>query len=163
MKIIIIAAIAENRVIGNKGGIPWHSSDEMRRAELKHFKETTNGHAVIMGRSTYQSIGRPLPNRLNIVLSRNTTEIDGVHVCKSIQEAIDYCKSQGYEKIFMLGGSSVFRESLPIATEIILTEIPGKYEGDTFFPEWSKDNWIETNRDKREFFTIVTYVRKTVE
>ena len=159
MELIIIAAMDKNKVIGKDGKIPWHCSDELRKAELKHFRKTTISSAVIMGRKTCESIGRPLSNRLNVVLSKTQPEIVGVIVKESFIEAISYCEMREYDKAFVIGGGSVYREALPLASKMILTEIPGDYAGDTYFPEWNKSEWQETNINKRELFDIITYTR----
>ena len=124
----LIIAVARNGVIGNEGGLPWHVSED-----LKHFKKTTMGHAIIMGRKTHESIGRALPSRRNIVVTRQpTAAFEGCEVAQSLEEAVasarltDSCP-------FVIGGASLYEEALPLATEIYLTEIDRDVVGDTFF------------------------------
>ncbi|HIK01643.1 TPA: dihydrofolate reductase [archaeon] len=152
-EIIIIAALAKNRVIGKDQSLPWNLPED-----LKYFKETTIGNAVIMGRRTFESIGggKALPERLNIILSRSLHEIDGSYVSRSLEEAVQLCEDKGYNKIFIIGGSSVYAEALGRATKMILSEIPEEYDGNVFFPEFGEE-WKEVSRDKREGFDIVTY------
>lgn len=131
MELIVIAAMAKNRVIGLHNTIPWQIPEEMA-----HFRATTMGHPVIMGRRTYASIGSPLPGRRTIVLSRDPTfHPPGCLVAGSLIEAIDACTGEG--KVFIAGGERVYREALPLADTLILTVIDRDYEGDTFFPDFS--------------------------
>lgn len=157
MEIILIAAMASNKVIGVNNTIPWHIPEE-----LKHFKAATMGYPVIMGRKTYDSIGRPLPGRTNIVISNNNSlTIAGCTVTHSIDDALTFCKEQ--EKVFILGGAEIFRQTLPIADTIILTVLKREVSGDTYFPSFSKDLFIETEEksfNQTEPYTIHTYRRK---
>ena len=163
-EIIIIAALDENHVIGNKKTLPWHVPED-----FKHFQETTNGHAVIMGRTTFESLGKPLSNRLNIVLTRNPeSQIsqlhqEGVIVLQSLSEAIQLAKQKGYQRIFLIGGASLYLEGFAVADKMILSHIPGVHEGDTFFPPWNSNEWRVTNEQQREGFAIKTYERKRHE
>ncbi len=154
MEIIIIAALDENRVIGNKGQIPWHLPED-----FKHFKETTMGHAVIMGRKTFVSLGnKPLPKRLNIVLTTDPqwkTTPDSI-VCRSIEEAIAYAAKAGKEKAFIIGGANVYEQSLAVADQMILSHIPGKHEGDAFFPQWESE-WKVVEEKKYPGFVVKVY------
>jgi dihydrofolate reductase len=125
----LIVAVARNGVIGNDGALPWHVSED-----LKHFKQTTDGHAVIMGRKTHDSIGRPLPKRRNIVVTRQTgTRFAGCETASSIGEAIALARTTD-DCPFIIGGASLYEEALPIATELHLTTIDEDVEGDTYFP-----------------------------
>jgi len=129
----IIAAIGETRELGNNNMLLWHIPED-----LKRFKALTNGHAVIMGRKTYESIGKPLPNRLNIIVSRDTSYI--VHnavVTHSLQDAITYAKKKGGEEIFIIGGGQIYAEALPFADKLYLTVVQGTYQADTYFPDYS--------------------------
>ena len=119
-----IAAMSENRVIGADGKIPWHIPDE-----FKWFREATMGHILVMGRKTYASIGRPLPGRKTVVLSRQPLEIPGVTVVGSL----DAVPREG--TVFIAGGAEIYRQALPYCAEIFLTVVKRKVEGDTFFPE----------------------------
>ena len=126
----LIAAVARNGVIGKRGELPWHVSED-----LKHFKKITSGHAVIMGRKTYESIGRPLPKRRNIVVTRQAdTEFPGCEAALSVDAAIALARSTD-PCPFIIGGASLYEEALPLATELHLTTIDEEVEGDTFFPE----------------------------
>jgi len=128
MEIVIIAAMAMNRVIGRGQNMPWHIPGEQQR-----FKKTTWGHPLIMGRKTYESIGRPLPGRRNIVISRNKQYLaTGCETALTLTAALDLCADT--EKVFVIGGEQVFTQALPRTDTIILTTILREVEGDTFFP-----------------------------
>ncbi len=139
MIVSLIAAMAENRVIGGGGAIPWHLP-----ADLRHFREITMGHPVIMGRRTYASIGGPLPGRRNLVLSRSSGfRAEGVEVFASLEEALAACT--GAEEVFVCGGGEVYREALPLSDRIYLTIIHREYDGDTRFPPIPAD-FVEVKR-----------------
>lgn len=128
MILSLIAAMAENRVIGSKGAIPWHLP-----ADLAHFRELTTGHPVIMGRMTFASIGHSLPGRRNLVLSRTPGfRAEGVEIRASLEDALAACAEAG--EVFVCGGEEVYRAALPLADRIYLTLIHRKYEGDRVFP-----------------------------
>lgn len=154
MEIIIIAAVAKNNVIGIDGKIPWHS-----REELQHFKKTTMSFPIIMGRKTFESIGKALPGRLNIVISRNNTFTtpDGVELVSNIDNALVLCKSQNVKKVFIIGGGEIYKNMFPIADKLIITKFDLSVEGDTYFPEISDKIWNETNIEKFQEFTVHTY------
>jgi dihydrofolate reductase len=153
-EIIIIAAMAENRVIGKDNALPWSL-----QADLAHFKELTDGWPCVMGRKTWESLPRrPLPGRLNVVVSRTTREtVPAVKVVPSLAAALEHCSS--YRKIFICGGASIYREALPLATGIELTVIRQKYEGDTFFPEIDPAQWAKTNSVDFDTFSFVSYTK----
>ena len=156
---VLIAALAKNGVIGADGAMPWHLSEDLR-----HFKATTTGHPVVMGRRTYESIvadlGGPLPGRTNIVLTTQTLDVpDGVRLAGDIDEAIDAATDLDDEIVFVIGGATVYEQFLPLADRMILTEIHETYEGDTHFPEFDGETWAETERDERDGFAFVTYER----
>lgn len=157
MNKIIIAALAENGVIGKDGDIPWHHPKD-----LKHFKQLTTGNPVIMGRKTYESLPenyQPLPNRTNIVLTNSDFEADeSVEVANSLEEAYNIAKSLS-ENAFIIGGASVYKQALDTADKLVLTEIHESYEGDTYFPEINDENWKETKREDEEELSFVTYQR----
>ncbi len=133
----IIVAISENNAIGKDNQLLWHLP-----ADLKHFKEITTGNTIIMGRKTYESIGKPLPNRRSIVITRNTAlKIEGVEVVNSLQEAISMCKLD--EKVFIIGGAEIYNQAMPFASTIYLTKVHQDYEADTFFPEINPSKWKE--------------------
>ena len=140
-RIALIAAVARNGVIGLRGRLPWRLPDD-----LKRFRALTTGHAVIMGRKTWDSIGRPLPNRRNIVVSRRGDfQAAGASVAASMEDAL---ASAGPGPVFVIGGTEVFRTSLPHATGLILTRIHRDCEGDTYFPEFDAADWKETRREE---------------
>ena len=140
MKISIIVAMASNRVIGFNNQIPWHLS-----ADLKKFKQITMGSPILMGRRTYESIGRPLPGRKNIIISRNPDyKQDGCLVFDGLDKAIDAC--QGEDELFIIGGSSFYETMLSHASVLYLTQIHRDFEGDTFFPCIDKNEWNEISR-----------------
>ena len=166
MKISLIAAVAENGVIGKDGEMPWYYP-----ADLEQFKERTLDHPVIMGRVTYESIVEridgPLPGRTNIVLTRNPGRVDAshpaVHVAATTDEALELARQQGAEELFVAGGASVYEQFLPVADRLVLTEIHETYDGDTHFPKWERDEWQETEREDREELSFVTYCRDSEE
>jgi dihydrofolate reductase len=143
MTLSLIVAMDEDRVIGHEGGMPWHLP-----ADLKHFKRTTLGKPVIMGRRTYESIGRPLPDRRNIVLSRGGFEAEGVETAGSLDEALELTKNE--EEVMIIGGAGIFEQALPKADRIHLTRIHGHFEGDTRFPPFNHDNWDVIAVEDRE-------------
>ena len=127
-KLIAIAAMARNRVIGRGGTIPWHISDELR-----WFKRTTTGHTVLMGRKTYQSLGRPLPNRRNLVVTRGP-EIEGVTVIRDLAAFAPADFAAPGTNVFVIGGAEIYAQLIPRCDELILTVLPGDVEGDAYFP-----------------------------
>jgi len=140
-RVYLVAAVAENGVIGANGKLPWHFPEDLR-----HFKRLTAGHPVIMGRKTWESIGRPLPNRDNIVVSRRPGfAAPGAQVASSLDEALSVCA--GRESVFVIGGSELYRAALPRAAGLVLTEIHRAYEGDARFPEFDRRAWKETQRE----------------
>lgn len=156
MKIIIIAAKSKNNVIGNKGLLPWHSSEE-----LSHFKSTTDGYPVVMGRKTRESLKRPLENRLNIILTRNknykTNAADSV-VLSGVDEVLEHCKD--YEKIFIIGGKQVYEAFIDLADEMIISEMKFEAEGDTYFPDFNREDWTATKKEFNDF-VLYHYIRIT--
>ena len=156
-EIIIIAAMAENRVIGKDNTMPWSI-----KGNLKHFKETTMGWPCIMGRKTWESLpDKPLPGRLNIILSSsaNLPSLQEALVFPSLSRAIQHCA--GYEKIFICGGESIYSQVMYLANKIYLTLIPGKYDGDAFFPEIDI-NWIKTDTVNYSEFSVITYIKEQI-
>ncbi|MGR8998048.1 MAG: dihydrofolate reductase [Gammaproteobacteria bacterium] len=142
MKIILIVAMASNRVIGNNNVMPWHLS-----ADLKKFKQITMGSPILMGRKTFESIGRPLPGRTNIILSRNSEyRQDGCLVFNDIEKAIKKgCESSG--EIFVIGGADLYEAMLPIADALYITIINREFQGDAFFPDIDMNEWSEVERE----------------
>ncbi|MBA4319713.1 MAG: diacylglycerol kinase [Flavobacterium sp.] len=132
-KICLIAAVAENRAIGKDNKLLWHIP-----RDLKRFKEVTSGHPVIMGLKTYESLGKPLPRRTNIVLfPEKGKKIEGCIVCNSIEDAIRTAKEKDSDEIFIIGGGMVYAQTIGLADKLYLTIVEGKYEADTFFPDYS--------------------------
>lgn len=143
-KISIIVAVDKNWLIGKRGGLPWRLP-----ADLKHFQVLTTGHTVIMGRKTYDSIGKPLPNRINIVISRNDDlNIPGCITVKSMQEAIE--SSSNDQEIFVMGGAEIYSQFVPFTQKIYLTKIHHQFDGDIFFPKLDLSEWRETGRQDFE-------------
>lgn len=139
----LIVAMSDKRVIGKDGKLPWSVPEDMR-----HFKATTMGHAIIMGRKTYESIGRPLPGRTNIVLTRDPwawSAPKGVLAVTSLDDALAFARGIDPEP-FIIGGASVYAEALPLVTRIYLTIVHGEYEGDAFFPPLDASEWTTTSR-----------------
>lgn len=144
MKLTIIVAMSENRVIGRDGGLPWHLSED-----LKRFRRLTTGHAIIMGRRTYESIGRVLPQRRNIILTRQPDyRVDGAAVFSSLDEALAHLADE--EEVFIIGGGELYRQALPRTDRIELTLIHDHIEGDTWFPELPADTFTETARESHD-------------
>ena len=142
-KISAILAMSENHVIGDDNQLPWHLP-----ADLRHFKTITSGHPILMGRKTHESIGRPLPNRTNIVITRNHAyHADGCLVVKSIDEAIEEAKKLQQNEIFIIGGAEVYKQLLPHIECIYLTIVHEIFEGDAFFPELDMNEWKELSRE----------------
>jgi dihydrofolate reductase len=142
MKISMIVAVASNGVIGHDGQLPWHLS-----ADLKRFKAITLNSPIIMGRQTFESIGKPLPNRTNIIISRTADyQQPGCRVFNTIEPALAYA-GQIAEEIFIIGGSSLYQTLLPYTDTLYLTEIHQEFTGTTFFPAWNKAEWQEIMRE----------------
>ncbi len=132
--ISLIVAIAENGVIGDKNTLLWHISED-----LKRFKSVTTGHPVVMGRKTYESLGRPLPGRRNVVVTRRPIAIEGCEVVHSIAEALALFPPD--EEVFVIGGAQIYAQTLPVADRFYLTRVEHVYQGDTRFPEWTPGQW----------------------
>jgi dihydrofolate reductase len=140
-KVYLVAAVAANGIIGANGKLPWHFPEE-----LKHFKQLTLGHPIIMGRRTWESLKGPLPQRENIVVTRTPGyEAPGAAVASSLEAALAMCA--GEPVAFVIGGTQLFKESLPIAAGLVLTEIRRDYAGDTWFPQWDRSQWRESQRE----------------
>ncbi|ASF45654.1 dihydrofolate reductase [Methylovulum psychrotolerans] len=142
MKISLIVALSSNRVIGADKQMPWHLS-----ADLKKFKQITLGSPIIMGRKTFESIGRPLPGRTNIVVSRNVAyQPEGVVVFTSLAAALSHACGES-EQVFVIGGASLYEAALPLAAELYLTQIHREFAGDTYFPALDMSAWREVERE----------------
>ena len=141
MIISIIVAVAENNVIGAKNKLPWYLP-----ADLKHFKKITTGHHIVMGQNTYEGLGKPLPSRINIVLSYNPNfKAEGCIVANSPEEAVNVAKKAGEDELMICGGAQVYKTFLPIADRIYMTKVKAKIEGDTLFPKIG-DEWKVISR-----------------
>ena len=134
--------MSKNHVIGVNNSLPWHISED-----LKRFKQLTTGYPIIMGRKTYESIGRPLPNRHNIVVTRDAhMKISGVDVTNSIESALGICKNA--DKVFIIGGGMIYNLALPYVNYLYITQIDSYVDGDAFFPDFDKSQWGEISRSK---------------
>ena len=138
--ISLIVAVAENGVIGDRNALLWHISEDLR-----HFKAVTTGHPVVMGRKTWESLGRPLPNRTNVVVTRQKTAIPGCTVVHSLEEAIALFPKD--EEVFVIGGAQIYAAALPLARKFYLTRVFRAYEGDTRFPAWDEREWRLTDSE----------------
>jgi len=167
MVISFIAALSKNRVIGKNNDLPWHLPDDM-----KYFMQTTKGHYSIMGRKNYDSIPekfRPLPNRTNVVVTRQKDFIaPGCMVVHSVEEGIETARKANEQEAFITGGAEIFKVGFPFSQRLYLTEIDAEIEGDTYFPEWNAAQWSEMSRrhhpvdDRHVFaFDFVVYERKS--
>jgi dihydrofolate reductase len=161
MKLSLIVAMAENRTIGLNKEMPWHLS-----ADLKKFKKITMGHPIIMGRKTFESIGKPLPGRKNIIISRNSNYLqEGCEVFNSLDSALESCSKE--EEIFVIGGATLYESILEKSDRLYITEIKKSFAGDTWFPEFDQNQWSEYQREdidndvRVDFsYSFVTYDRK---
>lgn len=143
MRISLIAAVADNGVIGRDGQLPWHLSDD-----LKRFKQRTMNHTVVMGRKTWESIGRPLPGRSIVVISRQTGySAEGVRVLPSFNDAIQFAAGKADEEMFVCGGAEIYRLALPQADRLYLTRVHADCRGDTHFPDVCWEDWELTNSE----------------
>jgi dihydrofolate reductase len=146
MIVALVAARSENNVIGNGGEIPWHLP-----GDLEFFKELTTGHTIIMGRKTFETLPRPLPNRRTIVLTRDRTyRPAGVEVTHSLETALDLADPEEREEVFVVGGEEVYRIALPYARRMYLTRVHTIAPGDVFFPEFPADEWEHTQTARHE-------------
>lgn len=166
MKISMIAAVAENNVIGKDNDLAWNLPDDM-----KYFMNTTQHHFVIMGRKNYESLPpkfRPLPNRTNIIITRKAAyHAPGSVVVHSLEESLEYCNLHQQQEIFVIGGGQIYDAALDKADSLYITEVAASVEGDTYFPKFNRDEWRELSRvhhpadDRHEFaFDFVIYERK---
>ena len=161
-KVTFIVAAAENNAIGKGNQMPWHLPND-----FKYFKAKTMDHSIIMGRKTFESIGKPLPGRRNIIISRQPTlNIEDVDVANSLQDVINYCRDE--REIFIIGGAEIFNQAMPMADEILLTRVHTIIEGaDAFFPELLESDWELISQekhnkdDKHQYdYTFEVYKRK---
>ncbi len=143
MTISIVVAIAANNAIGKDNQLLWRLPND-----LKHFKQITSGHTIIMGRKTYDSVGKPLPNRRNIVITRQNITIDGCEVVNSLGAALALCADE--PEIFIVGGAEIYKQAMQATDRIYLTIVHHNFEGDTYFPEIKEDEWKETEREDHQ-------------
>ncbi len=166
LKLSVIVAVAENGVVGNNNALPWHIS-----ADLKYFKQTTLGKPVVMGRKTFESIGRPLPGRTNIVISsRRDYAADGVTVVNSLQRALDYAAevalTDGTDELMVIGGATIYGAAIPLADRLYVTEVHAMVTGDAYLQDIDWSCWREISRERQEAvapnpydFSFVVYER----
>ncbi|MDO3642729.1 dihydrofolate reductase [Mucilaginibacter sp. L3T2-6] len=159
MTVSIVVAISENRAIGKDNKLLWHLPND-----LKHFKTITTGHSVIMGRKTYESVGKPLPNRRNIVVTRQAITIGGCEVVNSPAAALELCKDE--KEVFIVGGAEIYKLAMSFTDRIYLTVVHKQFDGDAFFPEIYKQDWIEISREDHQPdeknslpYSFITYER----
>lgn len=153
-RLIAIVAMTPERVIGREGALPWHLP-----ADLAFFKRTTSGHPIVMGRKTYESIGRPLPKRRNIVLTRDRSwTAPGVEVVGSLAE-FSQLGFQGQDPVFIIGGAGVYEAFLPFLDELLVSHVHHPYPGDTFFPEFAREFGESSLVEDHEDFTVRRYLR----
>lgn len=143
MIVSIVVAIADNHAIGKDNKLLWHLPKD-----LKHFKEITTGGTVIMGRKTYDSVGRPLPNRRNIIVTRQSITIEGCEVVNSVEAALALCANDA--EVFIVGGAEIYRQAMHLTDRIYLTIVHDNFEADTYFPEIEENIWKETERQDHE-------------
>jgi dihydrofolate reductase len=160
MSISIAVAVGENFAIGKNNQLLWHMP-----ADLKFFKQTTTGHTVIMGRKTFDSVGRPLPNRRNIVITRDTQlKIDGVEVVNSLPEALEITKEEE-KPVFIVGGAEIYKQALPLTNTLYLTTIHHHFEADTFFPTINRSEWkvVKSERHAADEKNLYDYTFEVLE
>ena len=168
MKKSIIVAIASNKVIGSHNRLPWHMP-----ADIRYFKATTQGHPVIMGRKTFESIGsKPLVNRTNIILTRkeHTCSPAGCHLAYNLKEAFQKAADTGAKEVFVIGGSQLYAQALPMVDTLYITEIHTEVKGDTYFPDFDTAQWKEVSRKEHKAdthnphaYAFVKYIQKATK
>lgn len=157
IKISMIAAIALNRALGRDNKLLWNIPEDM-----KYFMAVTKGHAVIMGRLTFESIGRPLPHRVNIVITKDKLyKASGAVVCHSLEEAVEYGKQKETNEIFIIGGGQIYEQGMRFADRLYLTIVEGTFEADTFFPDYTDFNKIVSKKESKD--ATYTYTFLTLE
>lgn len=153
----IVALAKKDRAIGNKNKLLWVIPEDMH-----YFRDITAGHPVIMGQITYNSIGRPLPNRLNIILSKDEElKIQGVTIARSIEEALEIAKAKDKEEVFIIGGASIYQQTMDLVNRLYITEVEGDYEADTYFPDYSKFTNVISKKESSD--KKYKYVFKVLE
>lgn len=152
-RVVLVAAVAANGVIGKDGAMPWHLPEDLR-----HFRDVTRGHPVVMGRVTFESIGRPLPDRANIVVTRRTDwHPDGVEVAPGLDEALELAAAHLDDggDVMVIGGAQLYQAAMPLADVQVITEVHQEPDGDTFYPAFDRAEWTETRREHRDGFDFV--------
>ena len=153
----LIVAVARNGIIGRDNTLPWHLPED-----LKHFKALTTGHPIVMGRKTWESLGRPLPGRHNIVVTHDAAYYAaGATVVNSLEDALRLVN--GAEELFVIGGAEIYRLALPLADRLQLTELDADFTGDTHFPDFNRSKWRETQRERHCSATGLDYAFVTYE
>lgn len=160
MIVTIVVAISQNHVIGKDNKLLWHLPND-----LKHFKNITTGHTVIMGRKTYDSVGKPLPKRRNIIVTRQAITIEGCEVVNAIESALALCV--GEDEVFIVGGAEIYKLAMQLTNRIYLTIIHQSFEGDTFFPEIDESEWKPVYREDHQpdeknnlAYSFITYEKR---
>ena len=163
MIVSLIVAVAENGVIGKDNALPWRLT-----SDLKRFKAITMGKPIIMGRKTHESIGKPLPGRTNIVVTRNPSyDAEGCVVVDSLEAAVIAAQATGADEAFMIGGAALYEAALPLATRLYLTEVHCACDGDAHFPAWDRGAWRESHRedvspdDMNQYHTTFSILERT--
>jgi dihydrofolate reductase len=163
MKISLIAAVAKNNVIGKENDLTWRLP-----VDFKRFKSITSDHYILMGRKSFESLGKPLPNRTHLVITRNPSYQvpEGHYVFDSVESALMFCEKIEIDSLFIIGGGEIYTQTLPLADELLLTEVEASPDGDAYFPEFDHSDWEETFREfhpqdeKHEHaFSFVNYTR----
>ncbi|MDC3098857.1 dihydrofolate reductase [Gammaproteobacteria bacterium] len=163
MIISSLVAMNSNNLIGVNNDLPWKLKDD-----LEHFKNYSMGKPIIMGRNTFDSIGRPLPNRINIIVSSQIKQVEGCHICKSLDEAIELGKTHTNDEIILIGGSRIFQEGMQKINKLVISWVDADHlKGDVYFPEFDISDWLEVSNehyrqsDRNEFsFEIKEYIKK---
>ena len=154
MNLTIIAAISENNAIGYQGKIPWHIPED-----LKRFKQLTTGNTIMMGRKTYESIGKPLPNRTNIVITKNKNfRATGIIIAHTLEEAIE--QSKNFQHTYIISGQQIYEQTMPLANKLEITHVHKTVQADTFFPQIDYTKWKETNKIEKKEYSFATYEKK---
>ena len=163
MRILLIAAVAKNGVIGKENDLVWKIPTDFKR-----FKTLTSNHYILMGRKTFESLGKPLPNRTHLVITRNPDYQvpEGHHVFKSVEDAFIYCNKLGIDKLYVIGGGEIYKQTMPLADELVITEVEAEPDGDTYFPEIDPNIWKVVSKEnhpadeKNQYpFSFVDYER----
>lgn len=166
MEIILVAAVAENNALGKNNAMIWHLPDD-----FKHFKSLTTGHFILMGRKTFETFPKPLPNRTHLIISRNTNYQvpENCFVFQSINEAIKFTENKNQDKLFVIGGGEIYKQTIDLATELSITKVFESFEADAYFPEIDKNSWKsvevihhEIDEKHNYAFDIITYKKNNV-